>query len=307
MKFNSARDLFFNQIGAVVEKEDIYIVSADLAGQPFDDIRSKYPQRFVQVGIAEQNMISVAVGLALTGKKTIAYTSNPFCFLRAYDQIRNGATMQSVPLTIVGVGTGFSIAEYGTTHFVTEDVALASLIPGLMQITVSDDEVAAAAVEEFLKNEKFLYIRFDKMCGDILYDRKVDLEQGFSFLEGNSDTLLISQGYQSQLIKDIKWESGNEPNWVDVFAMPFDREKLLTIIENCQRIVVCEENQKSGGLYSTILEIINSSSLKRKVNGLCVNYKEHFPEKYGSREYWLHQFMIDKEAIYNAVMEKERM
>ncbi len=303
MGMNSARNYFFNQIALRMDEADIYIVSADLAGPPFDIIREKYPERFVQVGIAEQNMLSVAVGIASTGAKTIAYTSNPFIALRALDQVRNGVSMMHVPLAIVGVGTGFSIAEYGTTHFCTEDVALMSLCPGIRQITVSDDAVARMALREFLQGNSLLYLRFDKMCGGELFKDEPQSETGFRMERGeDGGTLLITQGYTSQIARTINWPEGRKPGWIDVFAVPFDEDGLLKEVMRAKRIVVCEEQQKRGGLGSMMLELLNARGLNKELVRLGVDYGKGFPEVYGSREYWFKEYGISDEAVLRAVL-----
>lgn len=302
MKLNSARDYFFQQIGLRLETEDIYIVSADLAGPPFDAIREKYPERFVQVGIAEQNMISVALGIATTGAKTIAYTANPFIALRAFDQIRNGAAMIHIPLTIVGVGTGFSISEYGTTHFCTEDVAIMRLCPGLKQVTVSDDTIAKLALQQFFDSNGLFYLRFDKMCGGTLFDDGPVFDLGFRKKTGSdSRVLLITEGYTSQVAKTIRWTEGYEPDWIDIFTLPFDEEQFLSEVEKAKKIVVCEEQQKSGGLGSALLELLNAHNMQKELVHLGIDYSGSFPEEYGSRDFWLNSYGINADAIQRAV------
>ncbi len=303
MGMNSARNGFFDQIALRMADTDIYIVSADLAGPPFDVIREKYPERFVQVGIAEQNMLSVAVGIASTGAKTIAYTSNPFIGLRGLDQVRNGVAMMHLPLAIVGVGTGFSIAEYGTTHFCTEDVALLSLCPGIRQITVSDDAVAQMALRAFLQGDSLLYLRFDKMCGGVLFKEEPQSQLGFRIEYGEDrGTLLITQGYPSQLASTIDWPRGRRPSWMDVFALPFDEDRLLEEVIKAERIVVCEEQQRRGGLGSLLLELFNDRGLTKELIRLGVAYGKGFPEVYGSREYWFQKYGLSGEAMLQAVL-----
>ena len=302
MKLNSARNNFFQAIGSYMEEDDIYIVSADLAGPPFDAIRAYHPNRYVSVGIAEQNMISVALGLALAGKKTIAYTSNPFIAFRAFDQIRNGLSMMHLPLTIVGVGTGFSISEYGTTHFVTEDVAMMSLCPGLKQITISDDTVADSAVNYVRENHGPLYLRFDKECGGTIGGDKPDIETGFrQIYSGKTPKVtLVTQGYLSQVVSRMDWS--NEPVEIyDVYTNPFNYEAFLRKLNSDNTVIVCEEQQLRGGLGSIILEAMNDAGRGQNVVRMGVAYKNAFPEAYGTRNYWLEHYQISEDAIRNCV------
>lgn len=305
MGYNSARNMFFEQVGKCMEKEDIYVVSADLAGPPFDAIRKEHPKRYVPVGIAEQNMISVSIGIALTGKKTIAYTSNPFIALRAFDQIRNGAMIMNAPLTIVGVGTGFSIAEYGTTHFVTEDMAIMSLCPGLRQVTISDDSLAKEAFHYMLNNDQPLYLRFDKECGgDLNVQPSWTIERGFRTISPGEDThtMVITQGYTAHVIPQLLKESA-APKIIDMFGYPFNECEFIKELKDIKRIVVCEEQQVRGGLGSIILETLNRFKLDKEILRMGVDYKSSFPEQYGNRSYWLDYFNINKETILSMVQE----
>lgn len=124
---NKTRNVFFDKIYNLMKKdEDIVIISVDLAGPPFDRIRKDFPDRYIGVGIAEQNAIAVACGLCSVGKKAIVYASNPFSLFRGFDQIRNCVCMMKLPVIIVGLGTGFSLSDCGSTHFVIEDITLAA-------------------------------------------------------------------------------------------------------------------------------------------------------------------------------------
>lgn len=289
MKLNSSRDLFFNRVGEAMEREDIYIVSADLAGRPFDEIRAKHPNRYVSVGIAEQNMISVASGIALSGKKTIAYTSNPFIAFRAFDQIRNAVALMDIPLAIAGVGVGFGISEYGTTHFITEDFAMMSLCPNMRIITVSDETIAEEAYKAFLAARGPMYLRFDKQCsGKLLTDEdggKV-FERGFRWLRRcKSQRLIVATGYMAQLAL----ESENAAV-IDLFSLPFEIPAFLEILKEFEGVWILEEQQRRGGLGSYLLEILNGYPLPAKIELRGIDYGRSFPSTYGSRDYWLKEY-----------------
>ncbi len=283
----SSRDYFFEKIGAVMESEDIYIVSADLAGRPFDYIRKAYPTRYVSVGIAEQNMISVACGIALSGKKVIAYASNPFAVFHAFDQARNAVALMNLPVTIVGVGVGFSISEFGNTHFVTEDFAMMSLCPGVRTVTVTDNSVAERAYGEFLRREGPVYLRFDKACGEPLAETSPeDYNRGFRYLKRGRDRLVLSTGHLAKLAKAAPGGAAV----VDLFAYPFDEDALIDEVSRYGQVYVYEEQQTRGGLGSAVLETLNRRGVAADVTLKGVDYGGRFPEVYGSREYWLRRY-----------------
>lgn len=289
-----------------MEREDIYIVTADLAGPPFDTIREKYPQRFVSVGIAEQNLISVSAGLALAGKRVIAYGPEPFIISRALDQIRNGICAMHVPVTIVGLGTGLNNAEYGATHFVTEDVAIMGLCPGISQITVNDEDICEAAFTYMLHCDSPLYLRLDRICGGHLdAASSVSIQNGFRMLQqSNSKICIVAEGYPVHQISSMDW--GYEgPNVLEVFAHPFDEAALLDALRKMDQIVVCEEQQRRSGLGTVLLELFNDSHITKRVIRMGVDYQGSYPGTYGPREYWIRHYGFDTDALRECVLSLE--
>jgi len=290
MRLNGSRDVFFERIGERLEAEDIFIVSADLAGRPFDQIRKVYPERYISVGIAEQNMISVACGIALCGKKVIAYASNPFVVFRAFDQIRNCASLMGLPIAIAGVGVGFGSAAYGPTHFVTEDFAMMSLCPNMEIITVTDDTIADYALERFLHLRGPLYLRFDKSSPDN-FCGKWDLSCGYRYMREGEENLILSSGYTVPLALEQQSDSAV----IDVFSYPFTESGLLEEIKKYKKVFVFEEQQRRGGLGSLILEMLTKNRLCTNIELVGIDYDGHFPSTYGSRDYWLNKYRLYEE------------
>lgn len=288
----NVRDYFFDKVGSAMKDEDIYIVSADLAGRSFDFIRKEYPQKYVPVGISEQNLISVACGIAMSGAKVIAYAANPFIPFRAFDQIRNAASLMNLPITIAGFGIGFGVSACGTTHFTTEDFSMMSLCPNMKIVTVSDNTVAQKAYEDFLNCKSPTYLRFDKQCGDeIGITNDQDYIKGFRYIKQGVGKLIISTGFMSHLTKNM---SGSEAV-IDLLSYPFDSEALISEIKKYEVIVIYEEQQKRGGLGSAILELLNKNNVKANVTLKGIDYDGKFPSVYGSRNYWLEKYGLNPE------------
>lgn len=301
MPNNTARDSFFEEVGRVIEQEDIYIVSVDLAGKPFDSIKERYPARFVPVGIAEQDSVAVSVGLALAGKRVIIYVFNPFLALRALDQIRNGICMNLLPITITAYGTGFSAD--GPTHYVTEDVALIKQCPGIKQVTVSDCDMAHAAFSHMIDHRNAMYLRFDRACNDPLNrEAQINFDRGFRVLVPSSGSVaVISEGYPLHGIMAEYDGDESTPEIIEVFTHPFDQAALLEEIKGKSRIVVCEEQQIHGGLGSDILEMLSDAHVYIDVTRLGIDYQGQFPEEFGSRDYLMKRFKIDGRSVRAAV------
>lgn len=303
MGSHTPRNLYFEGVHRLMEKEDVFIVSADLAGPPFDSIRRDFPDHYVQVGIAEQNLISVACGIAMTGKKVVAYAANPFISLRAFDQIKNGLENMHVPLTIAGLGTGFSIWEYGSTHYTTEDFQIMSLCANMRIITATDNRVAEKCVELTEKNQDLIYIRFDRDCNDVLPSAEdVDLEKGFRVVSRGSKAAILSNGYITQaLSRSLPDDYGL--SLVDVFQYPYNESAIISFLQDYQCVIVAEELQKRGGLGSTILEMYNDHNLLKKIVRRGVDYRSANMALYQHRDEWLREFGLDATSILRIIEE----
>lgn len=288
----NVRDYFFDKVGSAMKDKDIYIVSADLAGRPFDFIRKEYPKKYVPVGISEQNLISVACGIAMSGAKVIAYAANPFIPFRAFDQIRNAVSLMDIPITIAGFGIGFGVSACGTTHFTTEDFSMMSLCPNMKIVTVSDNTVAEKAFVRFLSCKSPTYLRFDKQCGgEIGITTDKDYIKGFRYIKQGSDRLIVSTGYMSHLVKNVS----DDEAVIDLFSYPFDSEALISEINKYETVFIYEEQQKRGGLGSAVLELLSEKNVKSNIVLKGIDYGGKFPSVYGSRNYWLEKYGLNPE------------
>ncbi len=296
MATNNTRNAFFGRIASLMENNnDIYIVSVDLAGPPFDDIRRKYPDRYVSVGIAEQNAVAVACGLASLKKKVIVYAANPFPLLRAFDQIRNCACAMKLPVAVVGLGTGFSVAECGTTHLTIEDVALASLCAGMDIYSVSDTDMAIGLANAFTRFEKPTYIRLGKWSDAPLceFDEK-SLDFGFRVIKEGVDAAVVATGCTVKLINDM-----NIP--LDFALIDFIKlscpDHLIEHLKKYSKIITVEEQQLRGGIGSLILEKFNNMNIMKHVERIGIDLTDGYPQEYGDRDYWLSKYGITMERI----------
>lgn len=303
MGSNRLRDIIFYKIKEHMEECDFYVLNADLIGRPLIDIKKEYPERFLQVGIAEQNMISIACGLALEGKRPVTFSPNPFVYLRAYDQIRNGACAMHLPVAIIANGMGFVNPGLGVTHITTEDYQLFSLCPGMRIITVSDEAVAEAVAELLVRGiENPTYIRIDFDCDGFLPPLDgVDFDKGFRYIKhGEEDVLIIAQGYATRTA--IRAAEGSSAAILDLYSKPFHVKGLCQEMQRYQRIVVVEEQQRRGGFGGELLEICNQRGLTMNIDLLAVDYGEAFPESFGSRKYWMDRYGVGEMAIRDAIL-----
>lgn len=288
MLFNKARNAFLSEVVSQINcGEDIVIVSADLASPVLDKLREEHPERFVPVGIAEQNLISIGSGIALEGSKVICYTQAPFIVTRAYDQIRNSVALMKIPMCIVGVGVGFNTPQYGATHYVTEDVALIRTCPGINILNVADEALGNAVGKRMCDFKSPTYIRLDKDNYEAPVSGEIDLAKGFRVFHHGSRLAIISSGFLGLKLFN---ENSNEIQeksimYLDIFSYQYDKEQLAKTLTGVSKVVVIEETIEMGSLYQDI----KSQFDNMEVSGIHVKFDE-FPNYYGDRNYFLEKF-----------------
>ena len=282
----------------VDEGADIYIVTADLAAPCFDDFRVNHSDRYVPVGIAEQNLISVASGICLSGAIAIAYASNPFPIFRGFDQIRNCVGLMDLPLTIVGVGAGFSIPEYGATHFALEDINILRGCAHLDVVNVSDVNLAKYVAEISIKLRHPMYVRFDKLVCQEYPLSEDDFQKGYRWIcNEKSKACIVSTGIMVDEVKQLIETKKLDVSLVDVFRFPYNAEALLKELHRYEKIVSVEEMILQGGLGSSLLEAMSDARAYISLKRIGIDMKKGYPSQYGSREWNLRRCGITREAI----------
>ena len=149
------------------EDQKVCLLSGDIGNRMFDKFKEKAPGRFINCGIAEANMMSMAAGMALSGLKPVVYTIAPFTTLRCLEQIRTGVAYHNAPVVIVGTGSGLSYAELGATHHSLEDIAILRSIPNMQICAPADSEELEAYLREAIDSEKPTYIRPGKKVNQL--------------------------------------------------------------------------------------------------------------------------------------------
>jgi len=195
------RDAFLDRLcQAMAFDERIFFVSADFGSPVLDRIREQFPHRFVNVGIAEQNLINVSAGLATEGFRVFAYAIAPFITMRCYEQIRVNlvllSAVRSMNVNLIGVGAGYSYVVSGPTHQCYEDLSIMRALPSMSVYSPADHVAAAALFETCLENNGPKYIRLDAQVLPVLYETNTpDMAQGFHQLRPGNDICLIATGY----------------------------------------------------------------------------------------------------------------
>lgn len=248
------RDLFIETLcNRMASDGTIWFLAADLGSPALDRMRQEFPDRCINVGIAEQNLVNVATGLALEGQIVYGYAIAPFISMRAYEQVRVNLSVSSqirpVNVNLIGVGGGVSYQVSGPTHHCLEDLSIMRLLPNMTVFSPSDAALAAAFVDYSITHQSPKYLRFDGKALPVLYE-SVDLEllaTGFCELVPGSEVCLVSTGYMTQRAVKTAKEHGSI-GVVDLFMLkPFDQEKLYHALSKYRHVITMEEAFINGG------------------------------------------------------------
>jgi len=252
-------------IELVNEGVDVMAVEADLAGSTTTGkLGKEFPERLVNVGIAEQNMIDVAAGLALAGKIVFTGSFAAFGTGRCYDQIRNTVCYADLNVKVAPTHSGVTVGPDGGSHQMLEDVSLMRGLPGMNVLVPADYYAAKQAVRIAATTPGPFYIRLGRAKVPQVYDENTKLELGKSYvLREGSDVTLIAGGVEvAEALKaaDMLAEEGVSAEVIDVFSVkPFDKPTLLASVGKTGCVVTCEEHSTVGGLGSAVADIIGEN------------------------------------------------
>ncbi len=259
----ATRESYGNALAALGEKYDIVVLDADLSkSTKTDTFKKAYPDRFINMGIAEQNMMSTAAGLASCGKVVFASSFAMFAAGRAFEQIRNSICYPNLNVKIGATHAGISVGEDGATHQCLEDIGIMRTIPNMVVINPADDVEARAAVEAAILHDGPVYLRFGRLAVPVLYDEseyKFELGKGVLLRDG-TDVTIVATGLMVETALCAREELAKEginARVVNIHTIkPIDREILIKAAKETGAIVTCEEHNVIGGLGSAVAEVI---------------------------------------------------
>lgn len=263
------RNSFISTLENLAEKnKDIFLLSPDMGFSVFEAFRERFPDRFINTGIAEANTIGIAAGLALTGKIVFVYSIVPFVTMRCLEQIRMDICYQDMDVKLVGVGGGLRYGPAGTSHHSIEDVSIMRSLPNMKIICPGDPCEAGLAIEEALRCKGPVYVRIAKTKDPIVHqskDIKFKMGKGIILREGK-DIAVIATGsmlYNAKVLTDILAAKGVDTCLVSMHTIkPIDKELILKLAKKTRAVFTIEEHSLIGGLGSSVAEIIAESSFK---------------------------------------------
>ena len=299
------RDCVVETLQELMKDDDkITALEADLGGASgFTKIKKTNPERFIQCGIAEANMMGVAAGLSLTGFKPFTHTFAPFATRRVFDQLFLSGAYAGNTINVYGSDPGFSVASNGGTHTAWEDVALIREIPGAVICDPADDVQMEWIIKEFLKMEGIHYVRSNRKAVRNVYKKGSSFKIGQgNILKEGKDILIIAAGQLVSEALDCAEELENEGYSVEVIDMftikPLDEKLLIKEAKGKSKIVTIENHSIYGGLGSAVSEVIAENGISVPVKRIGV--KEKFGQV-GTAEFLQEEFGLTAKQIKETI------
>lgn len=283
---------------------EVVVLDADLAGATKTGVFLKeFPERHIDCGIAECNMIGVAAGLSATGKVPFASSFAMFVAGRAFEQVRNSVGYPKLNVKIGATHAGISVGEDGATHQCNEDIALMRTIPGMVVINPSDDIEAKEAVKAAYEHYGPVYLRFGRLPVPVINDRpdyKFELGKGIVLREGK-DLTIVATGLEvnEALITAEKLASeGIEAEVINIHTIkPLDEELIVSSAKKTGKVVTVEEHSVIGGLGSAVCDVL---SAKCPTPVLKIGVQDTYGESGPALEL-IKKYGLDSEGIYNSI------
>ena len=301
----ATRDSYGNalaELGATCP--NLVVLDADLAGATKTSVFQKaFPERHIDCGIAEGNMITVAAGLATTGKVPFASSFAMFAAGRAFEQVRNSVGYPHLNVKIGATHAGISVGEDGATHQCNEDIALMRTIPGMVILNPSDDVEAREAVKAAYEYEGPVYLRFGRLAVPVINDNedyKFEIGKGVVLREGK-DLTIVATGLEvaeSLEAAEMLAADGIDAKVINIHTIkPLDKELIVAAAKETGKVVTVEEHSVIGGLGSAVCDVL-AEEAPTKVLKIGVNdtYGESGPAKA-----LLAKYELDAAGIYKKI------
>lgn len=286
------------------EREDLIVMDADLAGSTKTSVfRKAFPERHINCGIAEANMMCIAAGLASCGKTVFASSFAMFATGRAFEQIRNTIAHTNANVKVAATHAGISVGEDGATHQCCEDISLMRSIPNMIVINPCDDVEARAAVRAASEYDGPVYLRFGRLAVPVLFDEtdyKFEIGKGIVLKEG-SDVSVFATGlevYEALLAAEKLEKDGISAEVINIHTIkPIDEELITASLAKTGKGVTVEEHSVIGGLFSAVSEVAAKKCPSRL---LPIGIEDVFGHSGPAKEL-IKEFGLDGEGIYRKI------
>ena len=301
----ATRDSYGNALAELgKEHPELVVLDADLAGATKTGTFKKvFPERHIDCGIAEADMMGIAAGLASCGKVPFASSFAMFATGRAFEQVRNSIAHAGLNVKIAATHAGISVGEDGATHQCLEDISLMRTIPDMVVLNPADDVEAKACIKAAFEYKGPVYIRLGRLAVPVIFDAEdyeFEIGKGHVLKEG-SDLTIFATGltvYESLKAAEKLAADGIDAEVIDIHTIkPIDADLIVKSVSKTGRAVTVEEHSVIGGLYSAVCEV---TAGKKPVPVHPIAVMDKFGHSGPAKEL-LHEFGLDAEGIYNSI------
>ncbi len=299
------RDAFASELFKLAKSnKNVMFITADLGFGVFDKFANAMPNQYINVGVAEQNMIGIATGLGLEGKRVFVYSIGNFVSFRCLEQIRNDAAYHEINLTIVCSGGGFNYGPLGMSHHTTEDIAVMRAIPNITVVAPSTAWEAKQATQNLGKCKGVSYLRIEKGGDNNPPFRNSKFELGKHIVHRyGTDVCIITAGSIINECFDAADKLEKIGISCKIISMhtikPIDERAIQKIARNFKNIITVEEHNFHGGLGSAVAEVLVKSKFSRNFDSVAVN--NEFSSIVGNQKYLRKKYKIDSNSIIKAI------
>lgn len=301
------RSTFVNVLDKLAEQDErVICVIGDTGFSVFENFEKKYKERFVNIGIAEQNFVSFGAGLAAMGMKPFIYNVVSFMVYRAYEQIEFDVSFQENPVVLVGVGGGHAYGPAGPSHHSYFDLTLMTALPNMTVLCPADPVEMEAAMYAAYQHNKPVYIRIGRSVDPVIHKQPFEFKIGKAIpMADGKDAVLFASG---TMLKDaVKAVESLKENGLDVALYsvpsikPIDEELVLGCMKKYPYIFTLEEHSVNGGLGTAVGNVILSSGEKNHAILVKMGFPDMFAPVAGSREYLNGLYGIDVNGIVETI------
>jgi transketolase len=297
------RDAFIRALTELAaEDPSVMLVNGDLGFGVLADFIARFPDNYVNAGVAEQNMTAVACGMALAGARAYTYSIGNFPTLRCLEQLRNDVCYHGADVTVVGVGAGFSYGQLGMSHFATEDLAILRALPGMTVVAPSDPWQAYALTRQLHDRGGPAYLRIDKSAAG-LPEGPVQLGRARQVRNGDDAVIFASGGILSEALAaaDRLAGEGAAIRVIDIHTIkPLDTGAVIAAAEACGRVVTLEEHSVLGGLGGAIAETCLEAGVRIRAFRR-IGLDDRYPSIVGDQAFLRRHHGLDTAAVIDVL------
>lgn len=281
------------------DNPNLVLLTGDLGFGVFEEFEKRFPKQYYNVGIGEQNMIGLAAGLALDGKKVFVYSIGNFPTLRCLEQVRNDLCYHQLNVTLISQGGGFNYGGLGMSHHTTEDLSILRALPELTIVAPSNQSDTSSAVAQLFENHGVGYLRLEKTKINLRSQANTfKLGKALTIKTGNDLGIIAIGGIVSEAIEAAEEleQEGIRCRVIDMHTLkPIDEETIIKTATETKGIITVEENNLIGGLFSSVVETLAIHEIQPKIARIGIH--DCYSSIVGDQQYLRKHYEIDKTAI----------